>query len=85
LYTDAGDARKALEAVVKLAIYHDSQYNEVSYPMPITHTLNRLVRTHGLSKMKNMLVSMNLSVPVQMLVARYLGYIKTFKVEGWDL
>ncbi|KAI8053004.1 Chs5p-Arf1p-binding proteins-domain-containing protein [Syncephalis plumigaleata] len=85
LYTDAGDARKALEAVVQLAIYHDSQYNEVSYPMPITHTLNRLVRAHGLSKMKNMLVSMNLSVPVQMLVARYLGYIKTFKVEGWDL
>jgi hypothetical protein len=71
--------------VVQLAIYHDNQYNEVSYPMPITHTLNRLVRAHGLSKVKNMLVSMNLAMPVQRLVARYLGYVKAFQVEGWDL
>jgi hypothetical protein len=70
---------------VKLAVYHDSQYNEVSYPMPITHALNRLVRTHGLSKVKNMLISMNLSMAVQRLMARYLGYVKTFQVEGWDL
>ncbi|KAI9599571.1 Chs5p-Arf1p-binding proteins-domain-containing protein [Syncephalis fuscata] len=85
LYIDTGDALKALEVIVQLAIYHDSQYNEVSYPMPITHALNRLVRTHGMSKVKNMLVSMNLSLPIQRLVARYLGYVKAFHVEGWDL
>ncbi|RKP09498.1 Chs5p-Arf1p-binding proteins-domain-containing protein, partial [Thamnocephalis sphaerospora] len=85
LYTENGEALKALDAAVQLAIFHDSQYNEVSYPMPITHTLNRLVRAHGLSKVKNMLISMNLSMSVQLLMTRYLGYIKAFQVEGWDL
>lgn len=43
-----------------------------------------LIRTEGLSKMQNVLTSMNLPQAVQKLMRRYFDYGELFQVEGYE-
>ncbi|RUS23169.1 hypothetical protein BC937DRAFT_91754 [Endogone sp. FLAS-F59071] len=84
IYADEGNVQKALVAVVKLTVYHERWYHEIVYPTAISHNLNKLIRTEGLSKMQNMLISMNLPPPVFKLVTRYFTFAEVFRVDGSD-
>ncbi|ORX67987.1 chaps-domain-containing protein [Linderina pennispora] len=72
----------ALDAVVWLTVYHDRWYNSMAYPNPVCEQVIRLVRTHGLSKVQNAVVSLNLKPAVHKLVARYFAIAEKFEVEG---
>lgn len=54
------------------------------YPTEIACNLNKLIRKEGLSKMQNILTSMNLPRSVQLLITRYFDYGELFKVEGYE-
>ncbi|CAI2162056.1 16777_t:CDS:10 [Funneliformis geosporum] len=81
-HAEEGDVHRALLAVVKLTVYHERWYHEIVYPTAIAHNLNKLIRSEGLSKVRNNLISMNLSHSVDKLVSRYLDFANTFKIPG---
>ncbi|KAJ1823032.1 bud site selection protein [Coemansia sp. RSA 2598] len=72
----------ALDAVVWLSVYNDRWYNNMVYPNPVCEGVVRLVKIHGLSKVRNSLVSMNLKVPVFNIVKGYLEFAEKFDVTG---
>ncbi|KAL9543385.1 hypothetical protein MBANPS3_008138 [Mucor bainieri] len=85
IYAKEGNTQKALLAAVKLTVYHERWYHEIVYPTEISYNLNNLIQKVGLSKMQNILTSMNLPKPVQKLMTRYFDYGELFKVEGYEL
>ncbi|KAJ1931686.1 bud site selection protein [Linderina macrospora] len=70
----------ALDAVVWLTVYHDRWYNNMAYPNPVCEQVIRLVKTHGLSKVQNAVLSLNLKPAVYKLVARYFAIAEKFEV-----
>ncbi|ORE08017.1 chaps-domain-containing protein [Rhizopus microsporus var. microsporus] len=84
IYVSESNVQRALLAAVKLTVYHERWYHEIVYPSEIARNLNILIRREGLSKMQNMLTSMNLPRPVQQLMTRYFDYAELFKVEGYE-
>ncbi|KAJ2696975.1 bud site selection protein [Coemansia sp. IMI 203386] len=72
----------ALDAIVWLSVYNDRWYNNMVYPNPVCESVVRLVKVHGLSKVRNSLVSMNLKVPVFNIVKGYLEFAEKFDVVG---
>ncbi|KAI8975422.1 Chs5p-Arf1p-binding proteins-domain-containing protein [Mycotypha africana] len=85
IYAKEGNTQKSLLAAVKLTVYHERWYHEIVYPTEIARNLNMLIEKAGLSKMQNILMSMNLPKPVQKLMRRYFEYGELFKVEGYEL
>ncbi|KAI8066570.1 Chs5p-Arf1p-binding proteins-domain-containing protein [Gongronella butleri] len=84
MYAKQGNVERALLAAVKLTVYHERWYHEIVYPTEIAWNLNKVIRKEGLSKMQNVLTSMNLPEPVQKLMRRYFDYVELFKVEGYE-
>ncbi|KAI9283477.1 Chs5p-Arf1p-binding proteins-domain-containing protein [Umbelopsis sp. AD052] len=84
LYADEGDLSNALMAVVKLTIYHNRWYNEMTNPTHISMNLNKVISRHGLSKVRNSLTAMNLIEPIYRLICQYFDNAVTFKVDGYD-
>ncbi|KAG2206009.1 hypothetical protein INT47_005327 [Mucor saturninus] len=84
IYVTEGNVQRALLAAVKLTVYHERWYHEIVYPSEIARNLNILIRREGLSKMQNMLTSMNLPRPVQQLMTQYFDFAELFKVEGYE-
>ncbi|ORX62601.1 chaps-domain-containing protein [Hesseltinella vesiculosa] len=84
MYAKQGNVERALLAAVKLTVYHERWYHEIVYPTEIAWNLNKVIRKEGLSKMQNVLTSMNLPESVQKLMRRYFDYVELFKVEGYE-
>ncbi|CAM0138178.1 unnamed protein product [Umbelopsis sp. WA50703] len=84
IYAEEGDVKNTLQAAVKLTIYHNRWYNEMTNPTHIALNVNKLIRKHGLQKTKNSLTSMNLTEPVLRLMNKYFENATTFKVDGYD-
>ncbi|KAJ1651767.1 bud site selection protein [Dispira simplex] len=84
IYTEEGNLQMALNAVVQLAIYQERWYNEMVYPSSLASNVVKLVQEHGLSKIQNVLISMNLAAPLQKLVTRYFAFVQAFQIEGYD-
>ncbi|KAJ1995328.1 bud site selection protein [Coemansia spiralis] len=72
----------ALDAIVWLTVFNDRWYNNMVYPNPVCQQFIKLVRIHGLSKVRNSLVSMNLKMPVFNIVKGYLEAAEKFDVTG---
>ncbi|KAL9554924.1 hypothetical protein PS6_003165 [Mucor atramentarius] len=84
IYVTESNVQRALLAAVKLTVYHERWYHEIVYPSEIARNLNVVIRREGLSKMQNMLTSMNLPRPVQQLMTQYFDFAELFKVEGYE-
>ncbi|KAJ1831160.1 bud site selection protein [Coemansia sp. RSA 2711] len=72
----------ALDAAVWLAVYNDRWYNNMAYPNPLCSHIIKLVNIHGLSKVHNSLISMNLKPTVFAMVKRHLEIAEKFNVTG---
>ncbi|KAJ2821568.1 bud site selection protein, partial [Coemansia erecta] len=72
----------ALDAAVWLAVYNDRWYNNMAYPNPLCNLIIKLVNIHGLSKVHNSLISMNLKPAVFSMVKRHLEIAEKFEVTG---
>ncbi|KAJ2815729.1 hypothetical protein GGI24_005953, partial [Coemansia furcata] len=72
----------ALDAVVWLSVYHDRWYNNMAYPNPVCEQLIKLINIHGLSKVRNSMVSMNLKPAVFNMVKKYFEVAEKFNVRG---
>ncbi|KAI8986606.1 Chs5p-Arf1p-binding proteins-domain-containing protein [Pilobolus umbonatus] len=84
IYVHESNVQRALLAAVKLTVYHERWYHEIVYPSEIARHLNVIIRKEGLSKIQNMLTSMNLPRSVQQLMIRYFEFAERFKVEGYE-
>ncbi|KAJ1976217.1 bud site selection protein [Dimargaris xerosporica] len=84
IYTEEGNLQMALNAVVQLSIYQEKWYNHMVYPSVIAANVTRLIREHGLSKVQNVLISMNLAGPLSKLVTRYFAFAQAFKLDGTE-
>ncbi|KAJ1989535.1 bud site selection protein [Dimargaris cristalligena] len=84
LYTEEGNLQMALNAVVQLSIYQERWYNEMVYPSATAAHVATLIREHGLSKIHNVLISMNLAPPLHRLVTRYFAFAQAFQMEGTE-
>lgn len=82
--TSLDSLMQALEGVVWLSVYHDRWYNNMSYPNPVCEQVIKLVKAHGLSKVQNTLVSMNLKPAVFAMVRNYLEIAEKFEVTGFN-
>ncbi|KAJ2263135.1 hypothetical protein EV176_006380, partial [Coemansia sp. RSA 451] len=69
----------ALDAAVWLAVYNDRWYNNMAYPNPLCNLIIKLVNIHGLSKVHNSLVSMNLKPAVFNMVKGHLEIAEKFE------
>ncbi|KAI9483466.1 MAG: Chs5p-Arf1p-binding proteins-domain-containing protein [Benjaminiella poitrasii] len=84
IYVTESNVQRALLAAVKLTVYHERWYHEIVYPSEIARNLSILIRREGLSKIQNMLTSMNLPRSVQQLMTQYFDYAELFKIEGYE-
>ncbi|ORX94947.1 chaps-domain-containing protein [Basidiobolus meristosporus CBS 931.73] len=82
IYADEDNLQQALTAIVQLSVHNDRWYNDVVYPSPVADVLNHLIKNHGLSKVQNVLISMNLPAPVYKIVTRYFAHAELFKIDG---
>ncbi|KAI8867245.1 chaps-domain-containing protein [Ramicandelaber brevisporus] len=76
------NVKDALIAVVQLTVYNERWYDEMIYPSFVTSCMLQLIKSHGMSKISNMITGMNLIVPVQKLIQRYFTFAAEFHVEG---
>lgn len=60
MYAADGDLTRTLNAAIKLTAYHHRWYMEACYPSAIAHAIYKIGLVHGLSKIGNTLLSMNL-------------------------
>ncbi|KAJ1728149.1 bud site selection protein [Coemansia biformis] len=72
----------ALDAAVWLAVYNDRWYNNMAYPNPLCSHIIKLVNIHGLSKVHNTLISMNLRPAVFSILKAHLDVAEKFEVAG---
>ncbi|RKO83501.1 Chs5p-Arf1p-binding proteins-domain-containing protein [Blyttiomyces helicus] len=79
---DEGNIQQTLTAVVKLVTLLDRAYVEATYPSPIARGVFKIIRRHGLAKVQNALISMNIPKRNFQLVTRYFEYAELFSVAG---
>ncbi|KAI9202649.1 Chs5p-Arf1p-binding proteins-domain-containing protein [Polychytrium aggregatum] len=82
VYSDEGHLQNTLESVVKLTGLLDRAYVEHTYPSPVARAIFKLIRRHGLAKVTNGLISMNVPQKQYRMVTRFFDYAELFKVEG---
>ncbi|KAJ1738654.1 bud site selection protein [Coemansia sp. RSA 989] len=80
--TSTDSLMMALDAAVWLAVYNDRWYNSMTYPNPLCNHIIKLVNIHGLSKVHNSLISMNLKPAVFGMIKRHLEIAEKFDVTG---
>ncbi|KAJ2844574.1 bud site selection protein, partial [Coemansia brasiliensis] len=80
--TSTDSLMMALDAAVWLAVYNDRWYNSMAYPNPLCNHIIKLVNIHGLSKVHNSLISMNLKPAVFSMIKRHLEIAEKFDVTG---
>ncbi|KAI8907663.1 Chs5p-Arf1p-binding proteins-domain-containing protein [Powellomyces hirtus] len=77
-----GNISETLKAVAKLVAVLDRAFVETTYPGPIARNLFKIIRRHGLAKVQNALISMNLPQHEYRLITRYFEYAELFSVVG---
>ncbi|TPX37621.1 hypothetical protein SmJEL517_g00625 [Synchytrium microbalum] len=82
MYADEGNLQQTLTAAAKLVYMLDRAYIEQTYPSPISRNVLKLVRRHGLAKVQNALVAMNMPQKTYRLITRYFEYAEVFQVDG---
>ncbi|KAJ3281637.1 hypothetical protein HK104_011356 [Borealophlyctis nickersoniae] len=82
MYGDDGNIQLTLAAVVKLVTILDRAFVETTYPSPVARNLFKIIRRHGLAKVQNALISMNISKKQYPLVTRFFEYAELFSVAG---
>ena len=82
LSSDEGNMKETLLAAVKLVTVLDRAYVEHTYPGPIARCLFKIINRHGLAKVHNALISMNIPQRHYRLVTRYFEYAELFKING---
>ncbi|KAK7684982.1 hypothetical protein QCA50_011817 [Cerrena zonata] len=83
-YADEGDIQRTLQVAIRVAAYSFGEYAEQSYPSQIARCFFKLGQIHGHQKIQYTLLSMGLPDPVRQIMENYLGYGRSFKVEGHD-
>ncbi|KAJ3364098.1 hypothetical protein HDU91_002722 [Kappamyces sp. JEL0680] len=61
IYSSEGNINPCLEQIVRMVTCLDNTFSEETYPSPIATGLFLLIHTHGLTKVQNALVAMNVS------------------------
>ncbi|TPX48802.1 hypothetical protein SeMB42_g02457 [Synchytrium endobioticum] len=82
MYADEGNLQQTLTAAGKLVYMLDRAYIEQTYPSPISRNVFKLVRRHGLAKVQNALLAMNMPQKTYRLITRYFEYAEVFQVDG---
>jgi hypothetical protein len=57
--SDDGDIKETLQAAIKLVHVADRTYTETTFPSPIGRCIFKIIKKHGLSKVVNVLISLN--------------------------
>ncbi|KAL2913058.1 bud site selection protein [Polyrhizophydium stewartii] len=79
---EEGNIQPCLQAVVKMTTLLDRTFAEHTYPSSIGRGLFTLVRRHGLQKVQNALISMNIPPASYRQITRYFEYAEVFRVAG---
>ncbi|KAI9094924.1 Chs5p-Arf1p-binding proteins-domain-containing protein [Phlyctochytrium arcticum] len=82
MYADEGNLQETLRALARLVSVLDRAFVETTYPNPISRNLFTLIRHHGLAKVQNALISMNLPQHEYRLITRFFDYAELFSVTG---
>ncbi|PWA02625.1 hypothetical protein BB558_001228 [Smittium angustum] len=81
--TDA-EMKESLDAITWLIIYMDRWYNDSIYPTLVCKEVLSLISKHGLSKVQNTIISMNLKPSVYKLAMKYTLYSQEFHTKGYN-
>ncbi|KAJ3108962.1 hypothetical protein HDU97_009695 [Phlyctochytrium planicorne] len=77
-----GNIKDTLTYVVRLVTALDRAFVEHTYPSPIAKGVFTLIRRHGLAKVQNALISLNIPQRQYRLVTRYFEYAELFRITG---
>ncbi|KAI8923972.1 Chs5p-Arf1p-binding proteins-domain-containing protein [Entophlyctis helioformis] len=77
-----GHIQPCLQAIVKMVSLMDRTFDEHTFPSSIARCLFTLIKRHGLAKVQNALISMNVPTPSYRHITRYFEYAELFRVAG---
>ena len=83
--SESGNLEQLLSMAMHLTAYHYRWYGEGVYPGSIATHLFRAIKTEGLSKVSNTLISMKPPGAMLRLMQRYFAYAQDFRVPGYQL
>ena len=81
-FADEGNIKETLNHAQKLVALADRAFIDHTYPSTIANSLFKLITRHGLHKVQNQLISMNISQATFKSMSRYFEYADVFSVPG---
>ncbi|KAI8909184.1 Chs5p-Arf1p-binding proteins-domain-containing protein [Gorgonomyces haynaldii] len=84
LYANDGNIQGCLQQVVKMVNLSDRSFMEHTYPSSIARGLFKIIGKHGLVKVQNALISMNVPQHTYRHITQYFEYAELFSVDGHD-
>lgn len=78
------DIHTCLDHIIELINLGDRSFVEHTYPSYIGKTLFGMIKTHGLVKIQNIIIAMNIPPNSFRSISRYFEYAEVFQCEGSD-
>ncbi|KAI0233732.1 bud site selection protein [Massospora cicadina] len=76
------DLQRTMTSLIRLAMYYEKIYSSCQIPSQVMRSIKRLVEAHGLGKVQNVLLSLDLNPEVVKVIDRYIALAKAFKMKG---
>lgn len=76
------DLQKTMGALIRMAMYYEKLYSSCQIPSHAMRSIKHLIEVHGLAKVQNLLLSLDLNPDVVKVIDRYIALAKTFSMKG---
>lgn len=81
-HTSKNELELAIGALIRVALHDETKYSECIIPSITYMCLTKLINIHGLQKINNMIVALNLPHNVDKIITRYFETIRVFENEN---
>ncbi|KAJ9072931.1 bud site selection protein [Entomophthora muscae] len=76
------DLQKTMSSLIRMAMYFEKIYSSCQIPSHAMRSIKHLIQTHGLAKVQNLLLSLDLNHEVVKVIDRYIALAKSFNMKG---
>ncbi|PJF16956.1 S family protein [Paramicrosporidium saccamoebae] len=84
MYTDEGRLAHALTAVTKLLLHQAGHYQTAIYPNVVGRQIFKMIRMHGVERIRTTMMTLNMGAQVDALLQKYLEMVAAQKCLGHD-
>ncbi|KAI9296274.1 chaps-domain-containing protein [Neoconidiobolus thromboides FSU 785] len=83
-HTKDNELQLIMGALIRLAMYFEKLYNSCQIPNQVMMSLKHIIGLHGLTKIKNLLLSLDLAPDVLKVINKYIDIAITFQMKGTE-